>query len=95
MKIKANTFAEKETFLSAEERALRERIVRNLRSHAVIDLPASIRVGIEGGVVHLSGQVSMQAEKQMVEEIVRFTAGVAAVDNRIEIAPCAGRKGSA
>lgn len=94
MKFKANTFAEKETSLSGEARALRERIVRNLESHAVIDLPPSIRIGIEGGVVHLSGRVVMQAEKQMVEEIVRFTAGVVAVDNRIEIAPCAGRRGT-
>jgi osmotically-inducible protein OsmY len=95
MKISTTHLAEKETSLSKEEKALVERIVRNLSSNAVLDPPASIRIEVDSEGVHLSGQVVMQAEKQMVEEIVRLTAGVGSVDNRIEIVPCGGKKGSA
>lgn len=92
MKVRATPLAEKETSPSKEERALVKRIARNLRCSAVADWPSSVRIEVESGVVHLSGHVLMQAEKQMMEEIVRSTAGVVSVDNRIEIAPCSGRK---
>ncbi|HZR46512.1 MAG TPA: BON domain-containing protein [Candidatus Manganitrophaceae bacterium] len=91
MKVQAARLAEKETS-AAKERALVKSVIRNLKSNAVADWPASLRIGAESGVVHLSGHVSMQAEKQMIEEIVRLTAGVVSVDNRIEIVPCSGRK---
>ena len=92
MTVKATNIAEKETPASNEDRELGTRVIRNLKSNAVGDLPAQIQVWVEAGVVHLYGQVLMQAEKQLQEEIVRFTNGVRSVQNHLEILPCAGKK---
>ncbi len=89
MNMRATSVAEKETPSSNEDRELGTRIIRNLKSNAVGDLPAQIQVWVEA---HLYGQVLMQAEKQMQEEIVRFTKGVRSVQNHLEILPCAGKK---
>lgn len=92
MGVKGATIAEKETAASVEERALGEKIIRDLKASAVVDSDTSVEIAVKAGVVHLYGTVLMQAEKQLLEEIVRATEGVASVRNYLEILPCS-RKG--
>lgn len=92
MNRKATAVAEKETFSSEKDHELGRRIIENLKSNVVADLPTRLEIRVAAGAVHLYGKVLMQAEKQMVEEIVRLTNGVCSVVNHLDITPCAGKR---
>lgn len=87
MEMKLATIAEKEATSSIEDRALGQKIIRNLKTNAVTDLPSPVEILVKAGVVHFYGNVAMQGEKQLVEEIVRLTKGVVSVHNHLEITP--------
>ncbi|MDC4206382.1 MAG: BON domain-containing protein [Candidatus Manganitrophus sp.] len=47
---------------------------------------------VSAGVVRLEGSVLLLAEKAMIEDAVRFTEGVLAVENALRIVPCSARR---
>jgi osmotically-inducible protein OsmY len=49
--------------------------------------PFDVAVGVEDGVVTLTGTVQSEVEKELAGEIARGTQGVARVANRLEVAP--------
>jgi osmotically-inducible protein OsmY len=46
-----------------------------------------IRVGVEEGVVQLTGRVSTGARKRLAAEVAGGTIGVARVENRLAVSP--------
>ncbi|GEM_PF-7128531 len=84
----------KETLLTKEDQELGARVRHNLQRNAVLEIPSDLRIAISSGVVRLEGTVSLPAEKAMIEEVVRFTEGVLAVENALRVRPCASRRSS-
>ncbi|TAK06323.1 MAG: BON domain-containing protein [Candidatus Manganitrophaceae bacterium] len=83
---------EQEALLTTEDREIGARVVKNLRSNAVLPSPPDLRIVVASGVVRLEGCVSFPAEKALIEEIVRFTPGVLAVENALRLLPCSSRR---
>ncbi|MBI3805236.1 MAG: BON domain-containing protein [Nitrospirae bacterium] len=70
---------------TTSDEQIRARVVQSLQRHAVIESPPHLRIVVREGVVRLEGSVSFPAEKAMIEEVVRLTEGVAAVENALRI----------
>lgn len=85
---------EKEARLSRHDQEIGARILSNLRSSAVLESSSGFRIAVSSGVVRLEGRVFLPAEKAMIEEVVRFTEGVLAVENALRIVPCSARRSS-
>lgn len=83
---------EKAGRLSTNDQEIRARILNSLKQSAVIDFPSDLRIVLSSGVVRLEGSVFLLAEKAMIEDAVRFTEGVLAVENALRIVPCAARR---
>lgn len=80
--------------LTPDDAALGVRVLENLKRSAVLEFPADLRMTLCAGVVRLEGAVTFPAEKAMIEEVVRFTEGVLAVENALHLLPCASRRSS-
>jgi len=85
---------EQEKPLSITDQEVGGRILSNLKNNAVLERPPDLRISVSAGVVRLEGVVSFPAEKGMIEDIVRFTEGVSAVENALRILPCSVRRSS-
>ena len=83
-----------EPIASAEDQRLRENILNSLERNAVVDFPPDVRITVRSGTVYLEGMVSMQAEKQMIEDIILSTPGVRSFRNRLVIKPCRASAGA-
>ncbi|WDT69278.1 MAG: BON domain-containing protein [Candidatus Manganitrophus sp.] len=82
----------KEGLLSTDDQEIRARILNSLKRSAVIEFPPDLRIVVSAGVVRLEGSVLLLAEKAMIEDAVRFTEGVLAVENALRIVPCSARR---
>lgn len=82
----------KEGLLSTDNQEIRARILNILKRSAVIEFPPDLRIVVSAGVVRLEGSVLLLAEKAMIEDAVRFTEGVLAVENALRIVPCSARR---
>lgn len=87
-------FLEQEKLLSKYDQEIGRRIWSNLRNSAVLEVRFDLRISVSAGVARLEGRVSFPAEKEMIEEIVRFTEGVVAVENALRILSCSARRSS-
>lgn len=85
---------EQEKLLSADDQKIGGRVLSNLGNSAVLELRPDLRISVSAGVVRLDGAVSFPAEKAMIEDVVRFTEGVLAVENALRILPCSARRSS-
>lgn len=83
-----------EKFLPMQDQQIGAQILDHLRRSAVLEFPPDLRIAVSSGVVRLEGRVSIPAEKAMIEEIVRFTPGVRAVENALRISSCSSRRSS-
>lgn len=83
---------EKEALLTKQDREIGSRVLSNLKYNAVLESPPDLRITVSSGVVRLEGCVSFAAEKAMIEEVVRFTQGVLAVENALRLPPCSSRR---
>lgn len=83
---------EQEKLLSADDQKIGGRVLSNLGNSAVLELRPDLRISVSAGVVRLDGAVSFPAEKAMIEDVVRFTEGVLAVENALRILPCSARR---
>lgn len=83
---------EQEKLLSIEDQALGARVLSNLGRSAVVESPPDLRISVCWGVVRLEGHVFLPAEKTMIEDVVRFTEGVLAVENALRVHPCGARR---
>jgi osmotically-inducible protein OsmY len=83
---------EKERRLSVDDQRIGSRLLRDLRNSAVLESPSDLHISVSAGVVRREGSVSLPAEKAMIEDLVRFTVGVLAVENALRIVPCAARR---
>lgn len=82
----------KEGLLSTDDREIGGRVLNNLKRSAVTEFPPDLRIVVSAGVVRLEGSVSLLAEKAMIEDAVRFTEGVLAVENALRIVSCSARR---
>lgn len=82
----------KEGLLSTDDQEIRARILNSLKRSAVIEFPPDLRIVVSAGVVRLEGSVLLLAEKAMIEDAVRFTEGVLAVENALQIVSCSARR---
>lgn len=82
----------KEGLLSTHDQEIRARILNGLKRSAVIEFPPDLRIVVSAGVVRLEGSVLLLAEKAMIEDAVRFTEGVLAVENALRIVPRSARR---
>jgi osmotically-inducible protein OsmY len=78
--------------LSIDDQAVSARVLNNLRRSAVVESPPDLRISVSAGVVRLEGSVFLPAEKAVIEELVRLTEGVLAVENALRILPCSARR---
>lgn len=85
---------EQEKLLSMSDQVIGGRLISNLRNSAVLEPPPDLWVSVSSRVVRLEGCVSLPAEKGMIEDIVRFTEGVLAVENALRILPRSARRSS-
>ncbi len=85
---------EQEKLLSADDQKIGGRVLSNLGNSAVLEQRTDLRISVSAGVVRLEGSVSFPAEKAMIEDVVRFTEGVLAVENALRILPCSARRSS-
>lgn len=82
----------KERRLSTKDQEIGGRVLNSLKRSAVTEFPPDLRIAVSAGVVRLEGSVSLLAEKAMIEDAVRFTEGVLAVENALRIVPCSARR---
>lgn len=85
---------EKKEALPLHDQEIGARILKSLKRSAVTEFPPDLRIVVSAGVVRLEGSVSLLAEKAMIEDAVRFTEGVLAVENALGIVPCSARRSS-
>lgn len=69
-------------FLASDDRIL-QRIRREVVVHALWDDPFAIDVGVQDGVVTLSGEVDHRSTAEVAAKLTREVDGVVAVDNQL------------
>lgn len=71
---------------SADDRALRERVLKSLRS-AGLAAPALVNAVVTEGVVHLWGAVESEEERRACRVAAESVPGVRAVENHVGVTP--------
>ena len=75
--------------VASVERHLAEhpRLVRDRLEEQVAFDPSDVRIGVRGGVVHLSGRVGTDEELRIVEHVVTDLIGIKEVKNDLVVDP--------